>query len=46
MRSEDEHIARRLHGLIAESYRMLGYEIIRVPVMPIPRRADFVLDHI
>jgi predicted ATPase len=46
VRSEDAIIAARLEWLIEEAYRDLGYPIVRVPLMPIPARADFVLAHV
>lgn len=44
VRAEDEETAYRLNSLIQESYQMLGYEIINVPVLSIRQRADFVLN--
>jgi predicted ATPase len=46
VRSEDEKIASKLEGLLKESYRMLGYEIIVVPLMSVNKRVDFILKHI
>jgi predicted ATPase len=42
-RSETPEQAMILHGLIREGYVDQGYEIIDVPVLPVPERADFVL---
>ena len=44
VRSENEQRAATLERLLAISYRELGYDPIRVPVMPVPARAEFVLD--
>jgi predicted ATPase len=43
VRSEDEKIALKLEGLLKESYQMLGYEVIVVPLMPVRQRVDFIL---
>jgi predicted ATPase len=43
VRAEDAETAARIERLIAEAYTDLDYTIIRVPVMPVARRADFVL---
>ena len=42
-RDETPEEAARIHGLIADAYRELGYTTIEVPVMPVERRADFIL---
>lgn len=42
-RSETPEEARKLHELIREGYESNGYEVIPVPVLPVPERADFVL---
>ena len=46
VRSEDDIIAARLDQLLEESYQMLGYEIIHVPLMSVEKRVDFILDHL
>ena len=46
VRSEDEKIASELERLLKESYRMLGYDIVIVPPMPVSRRVNFILKHI
>ena len=43
VRSEDIAIAIKLEHLIASSYNMLGYDILRVPVLSIKQRTDFIL---
>jgi predicted ATPase len=42
-RSETPEQAMILHGLIREAYEDQGYELVEVPVLPVPERADFVL---
>jgi predicted ATPase len=43
VRSENAQTAHRIEGLIEAAYSGLGYDIIRVPVMPVPERVEFVL---
>ncbi len=43
VRAEDEKTALRLDLLIEESYRVLGYHPIQVPLLPVKERADFIL---
>jgi predicted ATPase len=43
VRSEDARAAARLERLIEAAYRDVGYAVIRVPVLPIPARTDFVV---
>ena len=43
VRSENDESAERLERLLALGYRELGYEPIRVPVMPVAERTRFVL---
>ncbi len=45
VRSETEESAESLERLLKTGYRELGYELIRVPVMPVKQRAQFVLDN-
>jgi predicted ATPase len=42
-RSETPEQAMLLHGLIREAYVDQGFDIVEVPVLPVPARADFVL---
>ncbi|MFO7553810.1 MAG: ATP-binding protein [Desulfobacterales bacterium] len=44
VRSEDDETASRLDGLLKESYRMLGYEIIVVPLETVNARVNFILN--
>jgi predicted ATPase len=46
VRSEDEETAVKLNLLIEESYRLLGYDIVPVPVLSVKERADFILNQI
>jgi predicted ATPase len=45
VRSEDETSAETLERLLKVSYHELGYVLIRVPVMPVAQRAQWVLDY-
>lgn len=45
-RMEDEKEAFDLHNKIADTYRKLGYDPIRVPVKPVPERCDFIEFHL
>lgn len=42
-RIESEVEAARIDKMLEEDYRVLGYEPLRIPVMPITARADFIL---
>ena len=46
VRSEDDDIAARLDALLKESYRMLGYEVIFVPLLTVEERVDFIFRHL
>jgi len=46
VRSENEATADKLDFLIYDSYRMLGYDLVPVPKLPILKRADFILTHL
>lgn len=45
-RSENALAADRIERLIGAAYRDLGYAVIRVPVMPVPARTEFVLNRL
>lgn len=45
-RSEDEITAATLESLLSECYQMLGYPIVRVPLLSISERTDFILQQI
>lgn len=42
-RTEDDKAARWIHESLEKSYEQLGYAVVRVPVMPISERAEFLL---
>ncbi|MGD2270731.1 MAG: ATP-binding protein [Desulfobacterales bacterium] len=44
VRSENEAVAGELARLIESSYRMLGYQIVHVPVFSIEDRTEFILE--
>ena len=46
VRSENENMAAKLEMLLMESYRMLGYSPVRVPLLPVGERVDFILKRI
>ena len=43
VRSESDEVAAKLDVLLEEDYRLLGYSPVRVPVMPVAERANFML---
>lgn len=43
VRSEDEAAAMQIDVMLEADYRTLGYVPVRVPVMPIAARTDFIL---
>lgn len=45
-RSETPEQAMIIHGLIREAYVDEGYEIVEVPVLPVPERAAYILSRI
>jgi len=46
VRSEDDIMAARLDHLLKKSYQRLDYEIIQVPLLPVEKRVDFILEHL
>jgi len=44
IRSEDESVAQKIDGMLRTDYKSLGYNPVSVPVMPIERRSDFILE--
>jgi predicted ATPase len=46
IRVEDDDKARALHHYILESYAMLGYEPIHIPVLPLPERIKRILGYL
>ena len=45
VRYEKEEDSILIDRLIEETYKTLGYEIIRVPVLPVVRRTDFIFEN-
>jgi len=45
VRNENEEDSILIERLIEETYKTIGYEIMRVPVLPVRRRADFILEN-
>jgi predicted ATPase len=43
VRTEDDALADKIDGMLEEDYRSVGYAPVRVPVMPVEKRADFIL---
>ena len=46
VRSESDEKAEEIDYLLEEAYRRLGYEVLRIPVMPVKERTDYVLNHL
>lgn len=46
VRSESDNTAACLEGLLTETYTRLGYQPIRVPVLSIAQRTDFILEYL
>lgn len=46
VRTEDEEVANKIDRLLEEDYRAIGYVPVRVPVLSIEARTDFVLAHL
>jgi predicted ATPase len=46
VRREDPVAAARLHLAIEAAYRDLGYEVVKVPAMPVEQRTSFVIEHL
>jgi predicted ATPase len=44
VRSENDAAAAKIGRAIEEAYENLGYKLTRVPVLPIEKRADFILN--
>jgi predicted ATPase len=43
VRIESDDMARQMDLAFEEDYRSIGYEPVRIPVMPIPERTDYLL---
>jgi predicted ATPase len=46
VRAEDERMLENLDRLLKQSYEMLGYNVVDVPVLTVEQRADFILDRL
>lgn len=46
VRNEDDKTAAELEAQLESDYKILGYEIIRVPIMPVEERVQFILNAI
>lgn len=45
-RSETPEQAQAIHAAIRAGYEGEGYEVVTVPVLPVPERADFILERL
>ncbi len=45
-RIEDDQRARNIDALLEAALKLFNYNPIRIPVMPVTERAEFVLDHL
>ena len=43
VRTESDAAAQQLENMFSQDYAQMGYAVVRVPVMPIVARADFIL---
>lgn len=43
VRNEDDQEAAALEAQLEADYKLLGYEVIRVPLMPVAERVEFIL---
>jgi predicted ATPase len=46
VRTESEQQAREIEQMLESDYKALGYDVIRVPVLTVAGRADFILSRI
>jgi predicted ATPase len=46
VRAENDRMAENLDRLLKQSYEMLGYPVIDVPVLTIEQRVDFILERL
>ncbi|MBU6475290.1 MAG: ATP-binding protein [Alphaproteobacteria bacterium] len=46
VRTEDAALAEKIDKMLEEDYRSAGYAPVRVPVMPVAARADFILERL
>jgi len=45
-RTEDEKTARELNKKLKKSYTDLGYDVIKIPALPIEQRVQKILDEL
>ena len=45
-RTEDEAAQKKIHELLVEVYKSLGFPIVQVPVLPPDNRVDFILNNL
>lgn len=43
---KDDFEVEKIHNVLIDEYRSLGYNIVFVPLMPVEQRADFVIEYI
>ncbi len=46
VQSEDEAKAASLDRLLEESYQMLGYDVVRIPLLSVKDRVEYTLQHL
>jgi predicted ATPase len=46
VRAEDEQMAESLDQLLQQSYEMLGYPVVHVPVLTVEQRVAFILERL
>jgi predicted ATPase len=46
VRAEDEQMLENLDRLLKQSYEILGYRVVDVPVLSVEQRADFILERL
>lgn len=44
-RNETKSDALTIHHLINQAYKRMGYKIVKVPLMPVQKRVEFILSH-
>ena len=45
-RTETKEQQDELHKLLEEAYEMLGFTVVKVPILPVEKRVDFVLNNL
>jgi predicted ATPase len=46
VRSENDAMAARIDSLLENAYRSLEYDVLRIPVLPVAQRTDYILRHL